>query len=112
MNEQLKEPVFQVVTLLVAGRYAELEALTHNVRLTAKEMATAVADYGRKLILPPDSGFKLMDVVEVKSTQPKKWSITMPLWTQEEGRSDLTAEITVIERQNGFAIELDDVHVL
>jgi hypothetical protein len=112
MNKQLKEPVQHVTALLVAGKFGELETLTRGVRLNAKEMATAVADYGKKLILPPDSGFKLMDVVEVKNAQPKKWSITMPLWTQEEGRSDLTAEITVIELQNGFAIELDDVHVL
>jgi len=112
MNEQLKESVRQVITYLVAGKYAELETLTRGVRLNAKDMATAVADYGRKLIPPPDDGFGLMNVVEVKNARPRQWSIAMPLWTQEEGRSDLTVEMTLIEQQNGFAIELDDVHVL
>jgi hypothetical protein len=112
MSEQLKEPVRQVIALLVAGKYAELETLTQGIRLKAKEVATTVADYGRKLIPPPDDGFRLMNVVEVKNARPRQWSIAMPLWTQEEGRSDLTVELTLIERQNGFAIELDDLHVL
>lgn len=112
MNEQLKEPVRQVITLLVAGNYAELETLTSGVRLTAKDIATAVADYGRKLLLPPEEGFGLMNVVEVKNAKPRQWLVTMPLWTREEGRSDLTVELTLIERQNSFAIELDDLHVL
>lgn len=112
MNEQLKESVRQVITLLVAAKYAELETLTHGVRLKAKDMATAVTNYGRKLILPPDDSLGLMNVVEVKNARPRQWSIAMPLWTEEEGRSDLTMEMTLIEQQNGFAIELDDVHVL
>ena len=53
-----------------------------------------------------------MDVIEVKNAQPRRWSIAMPLWTQEEGRSDLTLEITVIEQQNDFLVELDDIHIL
>jgi hypothetical protein len=112
MNEQLKEPVYQVIALLVAGKYAELETLTHGVRLKAKDIATAVADHGKRLVSPPDDGFKLMNVVEVKNARPRQWSIATPLWTQEEGRSDLTVELTLIERQNSFVIELDDLHVL
>jgi hypothetical protein len=64
------------------------------------------------LVLPPEEGFQLMDVIEVKNAQPRRWSIAMPLWTQEEGRSDLTLEITVIEQQNDFLVELDDIHIL
>jgi hypothetical protein len=112
MNEQLKQPIHQVITLLVAGKYTELEALTHGVRLSAKEIENAISDYGKKLVLLPENSFGLMDVVEVKDAIPKRWSIAMPLWTQEEGRSDLTLEITAIKQQNGFEVELDDIHVL
>ena len=112
MNEQLKEPVNRVFALLVAGKYAELAALTHSKRLSAKEIATAIAEYGKKLITPPEDASRFMNVVEVTNAQPKRWSIVMPLWTQEEGRSDLTLELTVIEHQNDFEIELDDIHVL
>jgi hypothetical protein len=36
----------------------------------------------------------------------------MPLWTKEEGRSDLTLELTVTMGANDTQIELDDIHVL
>ena len=112
MKDQLKIPVQNVLTLLVGEKYADLENLTRGVRLSAEAMAKAISDYGEKLVLLPEDGFRLMDVVEVKDSQPKRWSIAMPLWTQKEGRSDLTLEMTVIEKQNGFTIELDDLHVL
>jgi hypothetical protein len=112
MNEKLREPVSQIINLLVAGKYAELETQTHGVRLTANEIARAVADYGKKLVLPPHDGYELMNVVEIKNAKPKRWSIAMPLWSKEEGRSDLTVEITVIEREGGELVELDDIHVL
>jgi hypothetical protein len=112
MNEKLIEPVNRIVSLLVVGRYADLEQQTHGVRLTANEMAKAIADYGRTLVPPPQDGFKLMNVVEIKEAQPKRWSVAIPLWTKEEGRSDLTVEMTIVEREDTFLIELDDIHVL
>jgi hypothetical protein len=75
-------------------------------------MAKAIADYGRHLIIPPEEAYSLMDVVEIRSTQQPRWSVTMPLWTLEEGRSDLLLELTVIRREKTFDIELDDIHVL
>ena len=110
--EQLRQPVRQFIEHLVAGKYAELETLTHGQRLNAQEMAKAISDYGRQLVLPPDDAFGLMDVVEVRDSQPRQWSVTMPLWTHEEGRSDLSIEVTLIKVEKGFRIELDDIHVL
>jgi hypothetical protein len=109
---ELRPPIRQVVELLANGRHAELEARTNGVRLSAREMAKAIADYGRHLIIPPEEAYSLMDVVEIRSTQQPRWSVTMPLWTLEEGRSDLLLELTVIRREKTFDIELDDIHVL
>lgn len=112
MNEQLKVPVKQVIELLVARKFSELETLTNGVRLNEQAIASAVTDYGRRLVLPPNDAFKLMNVVAVRNSQPPRWSITMPLWTKEEGRSDLSIDVTLIETTSGFTIELDDIHVL
>ena len=81
-------------------------------RLSAQDMAQAISDYGRRLVVPPDDAFKLMDVVEVRNVKPPQWSVNMPLWTQEEGRSDLSIGVTLISYEEGFKIELDDIHVL
>ena len=98
--------------MLVAGNYQGIVEVTKRVRLTANEIKRAVDQYHRTLVEIPDGAFDLTDVVEVKGALPKQWSIRMPLWTEEEGRSDLTLELTVIQEGDDFRIELDDIHVL
>jgi len=112
MSDQFHETVSLVHNLLVTGQYAELEKLTGGVRLSEEEMRKTITDYGRTLIAPPNSAFELMDLIDAKNAEPPRWSITMPLWTQEEGRSDLSIELTVTEQKDGYKIELDDLHVL
>ena len=112
MPNRFEQPVREVLTLLAEKRYSELERFTHGVRLKAADISNAVADYGRTIIAPPIDAFRLMDVVEVKAAVPPRWSITMPIWTKEEGRSDLSVELTVIDDHGVFRVELDDIHVL
>lgn len=112
MNEQLEQPVRQVIEHLVMAKFTELETLTRGQRLSAQEMAKVISDYGRKLVLPPDDAFELMDKIKVRNIRSKQWSVTMPLWTREEGRSDLSIEITLIADAEDLRIELNDIHVL
>jgi len=112
MNELLRRPACQVIELLVKGKYAEIETLTRGSRLNAQEMANAIRDYGRQLIAPPDDAFRLIEAIEIRNSQPRRWSIVVPLWTLEEGRSDLSLEMTVTTGECGLTIEVDDIHVL
>lgn len=112
MNEQFQQRLLDLVKLLVAGKYSEAEKMTNGVRLNSQEIAKAIEDYGRHLVLPPTDAFELMDVVEIRNAAPPRWSVTMPLWTREEGRSDLSLEVTMIGSKNTFEVELDDIHVL
>ena len=111
MNERLVDPVAQVLGLLATKEYGELERLTQGVRLSAQEVAKAVADYGRTLIIPPAEAFNLMEVAQIRGSSPQRWSITMPVWTKEEGRSDLSIEMTLTDHGSGLGIEIDDLHV-
>jgi hypothetical protein len=44
---------------------------------------------------------------------PKCWSVNLPLWTKEEGRSDLTLQMHFTESDGAlYAVEIDDLHVL
>ena len=108
------EPVVRdVVTQLAAARYADLERRTRGVRLSAGELAHAVREYGRQIIAPPDGADLLVDVVPITSAEPPAWSVNVPLWTAEEGRSDLTLQLTVRAGPvGGYDVEIDDLHVL
>jgi hypothetical protein len=105
--------VRDVVTELAAKHYAELERRTGGVRLSASELAGAVHEYGRRVIVPPPDVDLDLDVVPVSGASPAAWSVNVPLWTAEEGRSDLTLELTVRAGPAAdYVVEIDDLHVL
>jgi hypothetical protein len=105
--------VREVVAQLAAERYVDLERRTGGVRLSAGELDAAVRQYGRRLIEPPHPDDLLLDVAPIGDATPPRWSVNVELWTAEEGRSDLTLELTVCaEPSGGYAVEIDDLHVL
>jgi len=102
----------ELTSLLVRRQYSELERRSKRVRMSADELKTAVEDYGRRLVALPEEARKLTDTPVVNGSQPARFSVRQPLWT-EEGRSDLTFEVTLIESAPGsFEVEVDDLHVL
>ena len=102
----------QVLDLLVERRFEDLELLTGGIRLSKNEIANAISNYGRHLVIPPTEGLRLMDIIEVRNSNPRRWSVVVPFWTIEEGRSDLSLELTLIEKDKILKVELDDIHVL
>jgi hypothetical protein len=102
----------EVLDLLVQKRYDDLESLTSGVRLNKNDIASAISTYGRCLVIPPPEGLRLLDIIEVRNSNPRRWSVVMPLWTIEEGRSDLSLELSLIEKDKTLKVELDDIHVL
>jgi hypothetical protein len=103
--------VEKVVELLVNNEFEALSALTNGIRLDSTQMSEAISSYGRNLVMPPTGAYMSMDAIEVTGAKPRKWSVVMPLWTREEGRSDLAVELTLVERVGHWDVELDDIRV-
>jgi len=75
------------------------------------ELGYWVHEYPARLApLPPEA----WDVSEHGRVQNEedRWWVIVPLWTQEEGRSDLSLEATVRERDGQISVEIDNIHVL
>ena len=111
-TEQLRQIARQLVALLVAKNYEELERITRGQRLSSNALRLAVNQYGRRLVMPPDERFKELHCVPVRDAKPPAYGIRFDLWTAEEGRSDLTLEFSVRGNDDSYDIELDDLHVL
>ena len=67
MTTTIDVPVRQIVELLVAGEYAQVARVTRGERLDAASIERAIREYGRKLVMPPDTAFGQLDVVQVKT---------------------------------------------
>ncbi len=113
MNKKIARMVRRVVRLLVAGEYEELAAATKYTRLRAEHIRESVEEYPGILTMPPESTFDNIDAIETTGPPPRQWSVRVDLWTREEGRSDLSMEMILIESDDEFlTVELDGIHVL
>jgi hypothetical protein len=108
---KLMGQVRRLIEDLAAGRYAQLAADGRAGRLTETELRTAVEEYGRTLVPLPADGEMIVDIYE-QTSHPEELALDVPLWTKEEGRSDLTLALTAIKQGETYTVEVDDLHVL
>lgn len=111
-REMLAAATKGLVDQLVLRKYDELVRGCFRSRLTAGDIQRAIEEYGCTISCPPESAYDAMDVVRILHSSPPAWSVWMPLWTEEEGRSDLTLGLTISWDASGPMVELDELHVL
>ncbi len=114
-NQRLLRTLRHVIELLVNQQYNQLERITGGRRLKAEYIRAGVEDYGRTLILPPDSAFKNANIVAVEvDTEIAMYSVRFYLHTKEEGPSDLELQATMIDNdaESDFMnVEIDGILV-
>jgi hypothetical protein len=111
LEEVLFNGIRELVTDLVRGRFDELEADGRAGRLSAKELLSAIRQYGKTLVPLPDDALHLIDVYPNESDSTE-CLLDVPLWTAEEGRSDLTLSLVATKKDDGYRLEVSDLHVL
>ena len=110
--DTIQAATLKIANLIADGEYTDALQACSSSRLTEADIAGVIRDYGRTFVsLPADFG-DYLDTVEIEGRSRPTWSIRAPLWTLEEGRSDLTLELTVTDEVDGPRIELDDLRVL
>jgi hypothetical protein len=114
----------RVVTgLLADSEWEVIDSMTGGRRLSAAELNRAVMEYGRTLTTIPGGELEELEVIPVAATGGKSFQIfsksyheyvaAVPLWTKEEGLSDLTLELRI--REDGDALyetQIDDLRVM
>lgn len=114
-SQRLERTIHSIGLLLAQGRYAELKARDRGSRLTVDSITERVQEYGRVIVPFPPGEPARVDVQEIERSQPQRWSVLIPLWTAEEGESDLTLVTTMIDEPDAsgcYGVELDDLRVL
>jgi hypothetical protein len=111
VNTKFIAPIRALVDMLVKGHSDQLERDGKSGRLSSHELKEALQVHGRTIIALPDEAFRLAEVYPVKG-QNATWAVDVPLWTAEEGRSDLVLSLTVSDSQDGVRLEIDDLHTL
>jgi hypothetical protein len=106
LPEPLHEPVQELMTRLARR---ELPALIDEGVLTpemAAKIEQEIIGYGASPVIPPDIALLLASAV---ADGEDAWTIEAPLWTREEGPSDLTLSIHAREHESGLELTLRGV---
>jgi hypothetical protein len=110
-QSEVRDAVERLVDDIVAGRFQDLEADGRLGTTTAGELRNAVLHYGRTITHLPSEAWRLVDEF-FDETRPDEISMDVPLWTVEEGRSDLTLSVSCRRDRTGISVAIEDLHVL
>jgi hypothetical protein len=108
----LESVVRPFVNLLVERKYSCAVHLCSKSRLSEADIEQVIREYGRTLIEAPINAYANLDAVSIDGVVIPTWSVYAPIWTREEGLSDLTIALTIARDGDHWTIELDDLHVL
>jgi hypothetical protein len=108
---EIEEVVFDLLDKIARKDYDAVVSRCIPSRLTAADIARVVSEYGKTVVSPPRDRYEGLSVVAVTGAA-QTWSIAAPLWTAEEGRSDLTLEVTLSISDQDVVVEIDGLHVL
>lgn len=101
-----------IISLLVRGEYQAIERVTHRRRLSAQQLERAVTDYRRTVVEPAAGWWDEVTVTPIDAGDRAAFHVAAPLWTAEEGRSDLTLELKLVgSGQDTYESEVLDLHV-
>lgn len=107
------EAVRLAVGLLVEERYETLARLSVSDRVRPADLAAAVREYGATLVRPPANAFDRLDPIECERAGKHAYAVDFPLWSKEEGRSDLFLVLDVVEAMpDVYSPVVRDIRVL
>jgi hypothetical protein len=102
-----------VVERLAAGDYQGLKRDGIHPYPNA-DLCLWIRNYGLTgaTIVPlPEEAWASAEAIPITG-EPGHWGIVLDLWTQEEGKSDLSMEATIVESPDGISVVINDLHVL
>lgn len=109
--ERLRPALAALIRRLVEGDFDGLVRDGFAPGHGGGDLGLWVRDYPADLVDLPEEGWQLSEAVPVPG-QAGVWFVVVPLWTRQEGRSDLSMEATVVERGDEVDVQVDNIHVL
>ena len=106
----LELEIIDLVDALVNGDFDKISAENWYGRLNKHDIEERLSEYGNTLVLPPASFIEKIDTYEYNDGSGL--ALDVPLWTEEEGMSDLTLSLELIYDGTKSKLQMTDLRVL
>ncbi len=111
--EPIQAAVRAIVDLLIKRDFETIELAASPADRKPTDLKTAVAEYGRTLVAPEVKWWSTVQTTPINASAGGGLHVAAPLWTAEEGQSDLTLELRLRPDTAGrHIIEVLGLHVL
>jgi hypothetical protein len=110
-ERQVRSVVIDLLVLLADGDYESIMERCGYSLMDGDDLWIAVEEYGRTVVAPP-ADYHFLRACELRARAVPTWHVEADLWTEEEGRSDLTLEMTIEFESSGPVIGINNLHVL
>ena len=108
--ERFRTAAREVVDVLARRDYDDLAARGVLRRGSPDMIRTVVDDYGATITGLPDEAFEDEELIDLGGGE---WSLAVDVWTEDEGRSDLSIVLRFYEDETGkLSTELRDIRVM
>jgi hypothetical protein len=112
MTRNQEHAVRSIIALLADRQYDAVASMTGSRRLTSAELRAAVEEYGRTIVIPLGGLPPGIDEIQ-DGEDPQVLYLVVDMWTAEEGRSDLSLELTLTANRLGLVdVEIDNLHMM
>ena len=93
---EIEAIVRAVIWQLVSKDYEGLVKRYPKSQMTADEIRAGIEQYPATFIMPPTSGYeKFLHRYQIENVDYPAWHIDAPLWSEQEGRSDLEIHLRI-----------------
>jgi hypothetical protein len=110
-ERQVRSIVTDLLVLLADRDYESIMERCGYSLLDDDDLRMAVAEHGRTVVAPP-ADYAFLRFCELRARAVPTWHVEADVWTEEEGRSDLTLEMTIEFELTGPVIGINNLHVL
>ena len=100
----------EIVCNISINDYDTINAKKQNGRVDTNDLKRVIIEYGCTVIPLPDEAFYKAEVYYIKDDN--RLDVYIPLWTKEEGRSDLTLSLSCYDINGIPKVEINDLKVL
>lgn len=110
-ERQVRSVVTDLLVLLSDRDYESFMERCGYSLVDDDDLRSAVATYGRT-IAPPPADYTFLRACELRARAIPTWHVEVDLWTEEDGRSDLTLEMTIEFEPTGPVVGINNLHAL
>ncbi|UTC66576.1 MULTISPECIES: hypothetical protein [unclassified Treponema] len=100
----------EIVYNISVNNYEAVKLNSQNGRVDIDDLRRIITKYGCIIVPLPDEAFTKAEIYDVKDEN--RLDVYIPLWTKEEGRSDLTLSVSCYITNETAKVEINDLRVL